>query len=109
MSGDIEILAYSDMVVNAASIEILQPLTANKLPVSHKMCNRVLSSNPFESVNQINAFLSIGVASLIHHRINNRECHSIIDNSEGENIDIRIAALPVCPIHRKIVGPFDWN
>lgn len=70
---------------------------------------RVLSSNLFESVNQINVFLSIGVASLIHHRIDNRECHSIIDNSEGQNIDVRIVVLLVCPIHRKIVGSFDWN
>ena len=36
-----------------------------------------------------------------------RECHSIVDDSESEDVDVRIAVLPVGPVHRKIVRAFD--
>ena len=81
VSGDIEVLAYSEMVLDAAGIQIAQPLVTNALSVCHKVCNGVFSGYPFEAIYQVDAFLGIGVASLVHHRIDDRECHTIVDDS----------------------------
>ena len=107
VSGDIEVLAYSEMVLDAAGIQIAQPLVTNELSVCHKVCSGVFTGYPFEAIDQVDAFLGIGVAVLVHHRIDDRECHTIVDDSENEDINVRVAVFPVGPVHRKIVRAFD--
>lgn len=103
MSDDMEVLAYPDMVVDASGVEISEPFVADELPVSHEMGDRVLTGKAHEAVNESDTFGSIGVASLVHHRVYDREGHAVIYDAKGEDVYVGVAELPVGPVHGKIV------
>ena len=82
----------------------IKPFFSNEFPVCHQMSYGIFPCNPFETIDQFDAFPGVGVAPLVHHRIDDRECHPIIYDAESENVNVRIAVLPVGPVHSKIVG-----
>jgi hypothetical protein len=88
----------------ASSLTDWLPFFSNEFPVCHQMSYGIFPCNPFETIDQFDAFPSVGVAPLVHHRIDDRECHPIIYDAESENVYVRIAVLPVGPVHSKIVG-----
>ncbi len=104
MSDDMEVLAYPDVIVDTANIQVFKPFFSNEFPVCHQMSYGIFPCNPFETIDQFDAFPGVGVAPLVHHRIDDRECHPIIYDAESENVNVRIAVLPVGPVHSKIVG-----
>ena len=108
MSDDMEVLSYPDVVVDASGVEISEPFVADELPVSHKMGDRILAGKAHEAVNESDSFGSIGVASLVQHRVYDWESHAVIYDAKGEDVYVGVAELPVGPVHGKIVWSFDW-
>ena len=100
---DMEVIAYPDMEVNASCVQVAQPFASNKLTVSHQVVDGVLSRKTDEPIDKLHPFPGIGVASLVHHLEHDRERHPVVDYAKGKDIYVRIAELPVRPVHRKIV------
>ena len=103
----VEVLAYPDVVEDAHGVEISEPLLSDELPVSHEMGYRVFSCKAQEPLNEFNPLCGVGVATLVHHNVNDRECHPVVYYSEVENVNVGVAVLPVGPVHRQIVAAFN--
>lgn len=63
------------------------------------MGDAALSGKAEGPADEFLAFLRVGVASLVRHLEYNRECHSIVDDAESEDVDVRVAELPIGPVH----------
>lgn len=64
MPHDLEVLPYSDVIVDAHGIEVFQPLTSDELPVGHY---------------KFYPLLVVGIAPLVHHLEDDRESHSFVN------------------------------
>lgn len=105
MPDNMEVLTYPDMVVYASGVKESEPFTSDKLSVSHEMGNTAFAGKTEEPCNEFHALFSVGVAPLVHHLKDNRKCHSIVDDTESEDVDIRVSGLPVGPVHGQGIKP----
>lgn len=87
------------LVLYASGVQKSEPFTSNKLSVSHQMCNTVFAGKTEEPRDEFHALFSVGVASLPHHLEDDRKGHSIVDDTESEDIDIRVTEPPAGPVH----------
>ncbi len=102
---DTEVLSYPDMVVYASGVQECKPFTSDKLSVSHQVGNAVFTCQGTEATDKFHSFFGIGVASLVHHLEDYRKGHAFVDDAESEDVDVSIAELPVCPVHRQGIRP----
>jgi len=105
MPDDMEVLTYPDVVVYASGIQESEPFTPNELSVSHEMSDTAFAGKAEEPCNEFHALFSVGVASLVHHLEDDRKGHSVVDDTESEDIDIRVTELSVGPIHGQGIRP----
>ena len=87
---DLEVLPYFDVIVDAHGIDVFQPLTSDGLPLG---------------LYKFYPLLGVGIAPLVHHLEDDRECHSVINDAQGEDVYVGIAELSVDAVHCKIVWP----
>ena len=106
MPDNMEVLTYPDMVVYASGVKESEPFTSDKLSVSHEMGDTAFAGKTEEPCNEFHALFSVGVAPLVHHLKDNRKCHSIVDDTESEDVDIRVSGLPVGPVHGQGIRTF---
>ena len=102
---DAEVLAYPDMVVYASGVQECQPVTSNKFSVSHQVSDAAFTCQGAEATDKFHSLFGIGVASLVHHLEDYRKGHTFVDDAESEDVDVSIAELPVCPVHRQGIRP----
>ena len=102
---DLEVLPYSDVIVDAHGIEVFQPLASDELPVGHKMPDGIVACDAQEAVYKFYPLLGVGIAPLVHHLEDDRECHSFVNDAQGEDVYVGIAELPVGAVHCKVVWP----
>jgi len=100
MSDDMEVLTYPDVVVYASGVQECKPFTSNKFSVSNQMSDAVFTCLGAEATDKFHSLFGVGVSSLIHHLEDDRKGHAFVDDAESEDIDVSIAELPVCPVHR---------
>lgn len=77
---DLEVLPYSDVIVDAHGIEVFQPLTSDELPVG---------------LYKFYPLLGVGIAPLVHHLEDDWECHSFVNDAQDEDVYGRMAQTPV--------------
>ncbi len=99
MPDDTEVLAYPDMIVYASGVQESEPLASNKLSISHKVSDTVLSRKRNEPLNEFHSLFSVGVATLVHHFEDYRKGHAFVDDAESKDVDVSATELPVCPVH----------
>ena len=109
MPEDTEVLSYSDMVMDASCVQIAQPFAPDELSVCHKMVDGVLTGKAHELFYEFNPFLCVGVAALVQHLEHDGESHPVVDDTQGEDVYVGVAELPVCPVQRQVVRTLDWN
>ena len=105
MPDDTEVFAYPDMVVYASGVQESEPLASDKLFVSHQVSDAVLTCKRDEPLDELHSLFCVGVATLIHHLEDYRKGHAFVDDAESDDIDVSIAELPVCPVHRQGIRP----
>ena len=106
MPYDMEVLTYPDVVVYPSGVKEFEPVTSNELSISHKVSNTALTSKTQEPCNEFHTLFSVGVASLVHHLEDNRKGHSFVDDSESEDVDVRITELPISSVQRQGIRSF---
>ena len=99
MPDDMEVLTYPDVVVYSSGVQEREPFTSDKLHVGHPMSDTAFAGKTEKPCNKFNALFSVGVTSLVDHLKDDRKGDSIVDDTECENIDIRVTELPVGPVH----------
>ena len=97
------ILKYPDVIVNALRVEIPEPLVSYELPIGHEIVYGVFSGKAYEPLNEFNPLCGVGVTTLVHHGVNDREYHAVVDYSKVENVNVGVTVFPVGPVHRQIV------
>ena len=98
---DTEVLAYPDMVVYASGVQECKPFTSNKFSVSHQVSDAAFTSQGAEATDKFHSLFGIGVAPLVHHLEGYRKGHAFVDDAESEDVDVSIAELPFCSVHRQ--------
>lgn len=101
MSNDMEVLAYPDVVVYVSGVQECKPFTSNKFSIGHQVSDTVFSYQSAEAMDKFHSLFGIGVPSLIHHLEDYRKGHAFVDDAESEDVDVSVAELSVCPVHRQ--------
>lgn len=79
---DLEVLPYSDVIVDAHGIEVFQPLASDELPVGHKMPYGIVACDAQEAVYKFYPLLGVRIAPLVHHLEDDWECHSFVNDAQ---------------------------
>lgn len=101
MPYDREVLTYPDVVVYPPGVQKSEPVTSCKLSIGHKMGDAVITSKSNEPGNKFHSLLSVGITPLVHHLKDNWKGHSFVNDTEGEDVDVRVTELPIGPVHRQ--------
>ena len=102
---DLEILLYSDVIVDAHGIEVFQPLASDELPGGHKMTDGIVACDAQEAVYKFYPLLGVGIAPLVHHLEEEQECHSFVNDVRGEDVYVGIAELQLVRSIARSYGP----
>ena len=73
----------------------LEPCITNELPVCQERLNTFLSKQVKEALNQLLTLIGIGVSAFRQHGPQNWNSHTLIGNTDHQNIDIGHSVLPV--------------
>lgn len=68
-------IAYPEVIVGAASVQVVKPFASDELPVSHQVIDGVLAVKALEAAHKFDPLGCVGVAYLVHHGVYYRKSH----------------------------------
>lgn len=93
------VLPDTDIASNLVVVKPAYPLLADKLTVGHKAVGTVMSKKSEEPLHDILAFFPIGIAALVQKAEQQWKGNTLVDDAEGEYIDVELSELPVGAVH----------
>lgn len=104
---DLCVLFDPDAEINPASFQPAKPLFAGKLPVTSQIGYRVEAAQGAKLADQSLALLSVRVPFLFQHRPQDGNGDALVGNPQDQQIQGRLAQLPVRPVQRQDIGRFE--
>jgi hypothetical protein len=99
---DIHVVLQPQNVRNIVFLQPPDPRVADKLAVPGQAGNLLIRENAPHPGQQVDSLIRIRVSGLVQHRPEQRHAHAVMDDPEHQDIDMRLAELPVGPVQRQL-------
>lgn len=94
-----EILLDANVIADVVLVQPPYPLVSDKLAVGEQAVDAFRTEKVDVTLQQGDSFQGVGVAALGQHGEHERVGYPFVCDGEHEDVDVRAAELPVCPVN----------